>query len=83
MPVYFTLNACRVYAYLLEGSIFSKDEGGAWELRSLPEDFRAIIMQALEIYRGSRNFEPFDEATLGAFALYMDERIKALNEAKK
>lgn len=43
MPVYFILNACRVYAYLLEGSIFSKDEGGAWGIRSLPKEFRAII----------------------------------------
>jgi len=29
-PVYFVLNACRVYAYLKEGRILSKAEAGAW-----------------------------------------------------
>lgn len=80
MPVYFVLNACRVYAYLLERHIFSKDEGGAWALRCLPEEFHTTILQALEIYRGERNARPIDEAALDAFAHYVDKRIKALSE---
>ncbi len=76
-PVYFVLNACRVYAYLFEGSIFSKDEGGVWALRSLPGELRGVVAQALEIYRGNRKDENFDEIALTGFALYMDEHIKA------
>jgi len=83
MPVYFILNACRVYAYLLDGSIFSKDEGGAWGLISLPGEYHSVIAQALEIYRGSRKDEPFDVAALDRFAAYMDERIKILLEMKE
>lgn len=82
MPVYFVLNTCRVYAYLLEGSIFSKDEGGVWVLRSLPEELRGVVAQALEIYRGNRKDENFDEIALTGFALYMDEHIKALHDIR-
>ena len=64
MPVYFALNACRVYAYLSEGTIFPKDEGGVWALHSLPEELRGVVAQALEIYRGNRKDENFDEIAL-------------------
>jgi predicted nucleotidyltransferase len=82
MPVYFVLNACRVYAYLSEGTIFSKDEGGVWALHSLPEDLRGVVAQALEIYRGNRKDEIFDEIALTGFALYMDEHIKVLYDIR-
>lgn len=72
-PVYFILNACRVYAYLLDGSIFSKDEGGSRGLLTLPGEYHSVIAQALEIYRGSRKDEPFDVAALDQFAAYMDQ----------
>ena len=81
-PFYFILNACRVYAYLLEGSIFSKDEGGSWGLLTLPGEYHSVIVQALEIYRGSRKDEPFDAAALDLFATYMDEQLRNLLETK-
>ncbi len=81
-PVYFILNACRVYAYLIEGSIFSKDEGGSWGLLTLPGEYHSVIAQALEIYRGSRKDEPFDVAALDLFATYMDEQVRNLVETK-
>jgi len=82
MPVYFILNACRVYAYLLDGSIFSKDEGGSWGLLTLPGEYHSIIAQALHIYQGSRKDEPFDVAALDLFATYMDEQVRNLLETK-
>jgi predicted nucleotidyltransferase len=82
-PFYFILNACRVYAYLLDGSIYSKDEGGAWGLLTLPGEYHNVIAQALDTYRGSRNDELFDLAALDRFAAYMDERIKILLETKE
>jgi predicted nucleotidyltransferase len=81
-PFYFILNACRVYAYLLDGSIFSKDEGGSWGLLTLPGEYHSVIVQALEIYRGSRKDEPFDVAALDLFATYMDEQVRNLLETK-
>jgi len=81
-PVYFILNACRVYAYVLEGDIFSKDEGGSWGLLNLPGEYHSVITQALEIYRGNRKDEPFDSAALDLFAAYMDEQLKNLLETK-
>ncbi len=75
-PVYFILNACRIYAYLCEGRICSKDEGGAWVMSVLPEAFRETVSRALEIYRGDKPSGPFEAATLERFAVHMREQIK-------
>ena len=75
MPVYFTLNACRVLAYVREGKIYSKDEGGAWALRMLPVELHGVIGQALDIYRGKHAETPFDETSLTQFARYMERCI--------
>lgn len=75
MPVYFILNACRVLAYLREGHIYSKDEGGAWGLQTLPVELRGIVEQAQEIYRGKHAETPFDEKLLTKFAHYMEQCI--------
>ncbi|MDQ2714810.1 MAG: DUF4111 domain-containing protein [Chloroflexota bacterium] len=76
-PVYFILNACRVHAYLTEGHIFSKDEGGVYGIEKLPAQFHTLINQALEIYRGERQDVPFNEDMLAQFATYMDQYILA------
>lgn len=51
-PAYLVLNFCRVCAFLAEGSVLSKDEGGVWGLRHLPERHRPVIRAALADYRG-------------------------------
>lgn len=75
-PVYFILNACRIYAYVREGRICSRDEGGAWAASILPGEFRETVGRALEIYRGDKPGGPFEAATLARFAAYMREKIK-------
>ena len=75
MPVYFTLNACRVLAYLLEGHIYSKEEGGMWGLQMLPPELHGVVKQALDIYRGNLADRPFDEAELTQFSQYMQQNI--------
>ena len=75
MPVYFTLNACRVLAYLREEYIYSKDEGGAWGLQTLPVELYGVVAQALEVYRGNLVDVLFDENTLTRFAHYMEQNI--------
>lgn len=74
-PVYFVLNACRVYAYLLENRIFSKDEAGAWALRRLPKGYQDLVAQALDTYRGQLTGAHFDKAILARFARYMHRQI--------
>ena len=71
-PVYFVLNTCRVYAYLSEKQIFSKDEGGVYALETLPTEFHTLIRQALAIYRGQYSAVPFEESVLAGFAAFMD-----------
>ena len=77
-PVYGVLNICRVYWYLCEGRICSKEEAGAWAARTLPDEFQGVVTQALEIYRGTRADAPFDAEALAGFAAYMDGAIKTV-----
>jgi len=74
-PVYFVLNACRVLAYLREGRICSKDEGGEWALGALPQAFHQMIKRALNVYRGLSVDEHFDATTLERFTRYMGEQV--------
>lgn len=76
-PTYFILNACRTYAYFHDESIFSKDEGGVWSLRTLPEAYHPLIEQALAIYRGQREERPYAIHTLDEFARFMARDIAA------
>jgi streptomycin 3"-adenylyltransferase len=52
-PVYVTLNLCRVLAYLMEGSVLSKAEGGTWGLTHLPEKYHPLLQAALNAYGGA------------------------------
>ena len=58
------LNLCRVYWYLLDGCINSKEEARAWAVRTLPAAYRPVVRQAL--------------AELAAFARHVDERLSEL-----
>jgi predicted nucleotidyltransferase len=73
-PVYAVLNACRTCAYLREGLVFSKDEGGEWALRALPAELQGVVAVALALYRG----EPgeFAPAALDAFAASMRGELR-------
>jgi predicted nucleotidyltransferase len=67
-PVYFVLNACRVLAFLEEGLVLSKDEGGEWGLRHLPAVHHPIMRQALRTYRGVASGAVWHKAGLESFA---------------
>jgi hypothetical protein len=70
-PVYAILNACRTYAYLRDGAIFSKAEGGAWALRAMPLEWHRLIDTTLAVYRGEQASASVDTALLEGFAAYM------------
>lgn len=81
-PRNFILNACRVYGYLSEGEVWSKDEAGEWALQILPIKYRGLVEQALKNYRGNAEEEGFDAATLERFTAEIEERIKTLLAAR-
>jgi predicted nucleotidyltransferase len=51
-PVSTVLNACRVLAYLREGKILSKDEGGRWAMEKLPNPLLQVVRSAMSVYSG-------------------------------
>jgi len=76
-PVYNVLNACRVLAYLQEGLICSKEEGGVWALDRLPPDLQTSVSTSLRVYRGQDD-APIDPRELDPFTRYMDGQIEYL-----
>lgn len=74
-PVYVTLNLCRVLAYLTEGVVLSKHQGGEWGLTHLPAEYHPLLRAALEAYGGAA----FPEGLpLADFAAEMLTRIRTL-----
>ena len=74
-PVYVTLNLCRVLAYVREGKILSKKEGGEWGFAHVPEAFRPQVEAALLYYTKNEPLPELPEKA--AFAEYMLEKIRA------
>lgn len=74
-PTYIILNLCRVAAYVEEGLILSKQEGGSWGTGRLPGQYSSLIRAALEDYRSGEPFE-LDGDCACEFAAYMTERIR-------
>ncbi|MGC4943970.1 aminoglycoside adenylyltransferase domain-containing protein [Kribbella sp. DT2] len=64
-PYYGVLNACRVLMVRESPQVVSKEEGGEWGIRSLPEEHRPVIEQALRCYRSARQVRPEDRGTDG------------------
>ena len=75
-PVYFVLNLCRVLAYLREGLVLSKADGGQWGIKELPELFHSIIREALRCYAHGGAFSA-DRKKTREFARYMLTNIFA------
>lgn len=80
-PVYLILNLCRVLAYLREGEILSKEQGGQWGLDHLPNEYVPVIHSALDAYSGKGTYcgEP---DSLHRFATDMLREIRAESPEK-
>ena len=50
-PVYYVLNYCRALAFLEQGELLSKEEGGIWGMENLPDAYGTLIRDALAAYR--------------------------------
>jgi predicted nucleotidyltransferase len=77
-PVYGILNACRTYACLRHGHIYSKEEGGVWALEVLPESLQGVVMSALATYRGEPETGPLESDQLETFAAYIRTTLTSL-----
>lgn len=73
-PVYVTLNLCRVLAYKQENLILSKQEGGEWGLKNVPEKYSRLIQKALDEY-GSVSGMNFEEKEAKEYVKYMIDNI--------
>lgn len=56
-PVYIILNLCRVYAYMKDGIVISKADGGKWGLANLPEKYHNLIAAMLDNYVEGTEFD--------------------------
>ena len=63
-------------AYRKEKLILSKQEGGQWGLKNLPERYGSLIRRALDDY-GSTGAAAFDEGESREYAVYMIQAIRA------
>lgn len=73
-PVYIILNLCRVYAYINDGLVLSKEQGGKWGLANLPEKYHHLISAMLNNYVKGSAFSN-DETQQIQFVDYMLELI--------
>ncbi|RID82282.1 DUF4111 domain-containing protein [Mesobacillus zeae] len=73
-PIYCTLNLIRVYWYLKEGIISSKQEAGNWGLSSLPKDLNSTIQKVISGYDSI----DFDKKELQKFKDYIYRNVQML-----
>ncbi|GAB3832186.1 aminoglycoside adenylyltransferase domain-containing protein [Kribbella italica] len=64
-PYYGVLNACRVLMVRESSQVVSKEEGGEWGIRSLPDEHRPVVEQALRCYRSARPVQANERGTDG------------------
>lgn len=80
-PVYIILNLCRIAAYVQEGAVLSKKQGGEWGREHLPEKFHPLISNALDAYTADRPYQHNDEEEKD-FVTYMHALIFAENPSR-
>ena len=72
--MYLTLNLARVLAFLQDGSVLSKKEGGEWGLKNLPEEYHGLLREALSEYRGE--MPGYDISVAKDYALFCLSQIR-------
>ena len=75
-PMYIILNLARVLAYLEDGLVLSKKEGGEWALGNIPRWYHSLLHNALKEYADGTDTE-YHMICAKEYAKYMIEQIKA------
>jgi len=82
-PVYVILNLCRILAYLKEGCVLSKRQGGEWGLMHLPDEHHALLQAALDAYADRIDAAMLSSYPLSGFADDMLQRISAYHALRQ
>jgi streptomycin 3"-adenylyltransferase len=77
-PIYAVLNMCRVYAFLRDGLVCSKQEGAEWALGVLAPELHALIHASLGAYGGDGRTPSLDPERLVFFADTLVARVMEL-----
>lgn len=77
-PIYCSLNLLRVYWYLKEGVISSKQDAAYWGLKNLPQDLRITVRNAVDIYTNKRDTCSFNKDELISLRNYVAEKVQSL-----
>jgi len=75
VTMHWILGSCRVLAFIREGKVLSKLEGGQWGLTNLPKEHHAVVLKALSCYRGEDSGQAWSERELDDFADCMSNII--------
>ena len=73
-PMYLILNLTRVLGYLKEKEVLSKQEGGTWGVKNLPEKYHPLILSALDEYENGAEVR-YDAELARDYAAFMLRQI--------
>jgi predicted nucleotidyltransferase len=74
-PMYTILTLCRVAAFVKDGLILSKEQGGRWGSERLPEEYSCMAKDALQCYMSDR-IPVFDMEECKRFGSYLMEMME-------
>lgn len=74
--VYITLNLCRVLYYMKENVVCSKLEAGNWTKEVVPQKYRRIVEDAVNVYTNKLDQMEYSKGILKEYANYMLKEIR-------
>lgn len=77
-PIYCTLNLIRVFWYLKERIISSKQEAGNWGLASFPKEMSFTIQKVVNSYANEKDIYDFEKNELLSLKNYIYSNVQAL-----
>ncbi len=77
-PIYCTLNLIRVYWYLKEGVISSKQEAGNWGLSTFPKEMKNTVEKVVKCYSNDKDTYSFEKDELVLLKNYISNDVKKL-----
>lgn len=77
-PIYCSLNLIRVFWFLKEGVVSSKQEAGNWGLKTFPKDVRTIIRKVVDSYNNGNGTNTFEKDELVSLRDYIADKVQKL-----
>ena len=77
-PIYCSLNLMRVFWYLKDGVISSKQEAGKWGLKTFPQELRNTISKLVDSYVNGNGAKTFEKVELYLLRNYISDNVQKL-----